>query len=76
MLKVNLERRKQMFSQKEIFLKRRYPGSLSFQSAPAHKISHHTYPTGKNYESASDLTVYIAEIPTLRISVHKIIKHF
>lgn len=75
MLKVNLETGKQMFSQKEIFLKRRYPGSLSFQSASAHKISHHTYPTGKNYESASNLTVYIAEIATLTTSARNIIKH-
>jgi len=74
MLKVNLETGKQMLSQKQIFLKRRYPGSLSFQSAPAHKISHHAYTTGKNYESASDLTVCRAAIPTLRTSACNIIK--
>lgn len=74
MLKVNLERGKQMFSHKKIFLKRRYPGSLSFQSAPAHKVSHHTYPIGKNYESAFNLAVYTAEIPTRRTSACRIMK--
>jgi len=64
MLEVILKTGKQMFSPKETFLKRRYPGSLSFQSAPAHRISHHAYTTGKRTDQPPT-ELYVTEIPAL-----------